>query len=73
MIKRCHLLRGTQVAAAQRLQARSDGPSHFILTAAVFLYMLYLTRSNQQFVIFPFPQDNFLYTWCLYCPIRGGL
>jgi len=40
MIKRCHLLRGSHVAAAQQLQSRSDGFSHFILTVAVFLFIL---------------------------------
>jgi hypothetical protein len=73
MIKRCNLLRGTQFAAAQDLLARSDGPSHVILTAAVLLYILYLPRCSQLFVIFPVPQENFLYTWCLYCSVRGGI
>jgi hypothetical protein len=72
MIKRCHLLHGKQVAAAEELQQALMAP-HFILIVPVFLYMLYLTRSNQPLVLFPVPQENILYTWWLYCPIRGGL
>ena len=47
MIKRCHLLHGSHVAAAQVLQSRSDGPSHFILTVAVFL-SIYIVSDKMQ-------------------------
>jgi len=56
-----------------RNSAKSDGPCRFILTLVVFLYGLYLTRSNQPFVTFPFPQENCLYTRFLYCTVRRDL
>jgi hypothetical protein len=45
----------------------------FWLSQFFSLYIFYLTRCNQPFVTFPFPQENCLYAWWLYWPVRRGL